>query len=75
MIVVERQDCVSTAKQHATLRILGYRKYLAYLAIVVGSKSSKKWMPKLSIGCEGCADAADKKSEPDELDHLQKKNI
>jgi hypothetical protein len=72
MIVVERHDGVSTAKQHATLSILRNREYLAYLAIVVSSKSSKKRMPKLSIGCKGYACTADKKGESEQLDHLQK---
>jgi hypothetical protein len=40
----------------------------------VGGKSSEKRMPKLSISCPGGAQTADKKSEPQELDHLQKRD-
>jgi hypothetical protein len=63
-------------KQHATFRILDYRKYLAYFIIVVSGKGSERRMPKLWIECEAGADTADKKKgEPEERPHLQKKNI
>jgi hypothetical protein len=61
-------------KQHATFRILDYRKYLAYFIIVVSGKGSERRMPKLWIECEAGADTADKKKgEPEERPHLQKK--
>jgi hypothetical protein len=49
-IVVEDHDGVFAAKQHGTLRILGYRKDLAHLTIVVSREGTKNRMPKFSIG-------------------------
>jgi hypothetical protein len=38
----------------------------------MGIKSSKEWMPKLSIGCQGCGEATDKESECQARNHLKK---
>jgi hypothetical protein len=70
-IIVEYQDSVFVAKQHATLRILCYRENLAHLTVVVSGESSKNWVSKFSIGCKDDA-CITKQKESEALDHLEK---
>jgi len=60
MITIECNDCVSAAKQHPTLSVFRYRKYLAYLAVVVSVKRSKNRVTKFSINSKDDACAANK---------------
>jgi hypothetical protein len=72
VIIIEDQDSVSASKQHGTLRILDYRKYLAHLTIVVSRESTKKRMPKFLIGSEEDAGAANQENKSEKkLNHLE----
>ena len=48
-----------------------HRTYLVHLTIVVSVESSKKWMAKLSIDCQGGPDLKNEKNKAQELDHLR----